>query len=229
MHPSGQRLTALLLSLAFNAAIVWGVLQVRFAKPPVPERVVELTLELPPPPPPPLPPPPPEEKKPVHKVTTRIARSTTQRLAKPVQSTVAPTDPGPPVHFLDPAGEVQEGSGAIGGGQAGTGKTKGSERRGMHAPSDYADKVKARIIAAKSYPAEAIKKFQECFISYVVTVDRNGNLIDSRIDTCGHPLLDQAARDAIAKAGPFPAPPDTGAERYDIHGSLIFRLDGTNR
>lgn len=145
-------------------------------------------------------------------------------MAKPEQTVQAPVDPGPPVHFLDPSGEVSEGSGAIGGGQSGTGTRRGSNRRGMHAPSDYADKVKSKIIAAKVYPAEAMKKLQECFVSYTVTVDRNGNMLDYDIDKCGHELLDQAVRNAILGAAPFPVPPDMGAERYDIHGSLVFRL-----
>jgi protein TonB len=128
------------------------------------------------------------------------------------------------VHFLDPSGEVAQGSGAIGGGQGGTGKRRGADRLGMHAPSDYADRVKSQIIAAKEYPVEARKKLQECFVSYTLTVDRNGNMLAYTIDPCGNALLDAAVRDAIAKAAPFPVPPDMGAERYDIHGSLVFRL-----
>lgn len=220
-----RRPLALALSLLFNAAVILAVLQVRFAGQPAspPPLELELVIEQAPPPPPP-PPPQPEEKKPTPKAPVRIARHAADRLAKPEQKIQAPSDPGPPVHFLDPAGEVAEGSGAIGGGQGGSGKQSGAARRGMHVPSDYAEKVKSRIIAARTYPAEAMQKLQECFVSYTLTVDRNGTLVTYDIDRCGHPLLDQAARDAIAQAAPYPVPPDLGAERYDIHGSLVFRL-----
>lgn len=215
-----RRLAALALSLLFNAAVVLAVLQVRFAGLPASPPPFELELVIEPAPPPP-PPPPPEEKKPTPKAPVRVARQAADKLAKPEQKVQAPTDPGPPVHFLDPAGEVAEGSGAIGGG---SGKQSGAARRGMHVPSDYAERVKSRIIAARTYPAEAKQKLQECFVSYTLSVDRNGALLTYDIDRCGHPLLDQAARDAIAQGAPYPVPPDLGAERYDIHGSLVFRL-----
>lgn len=222
-----RRSLALLASLLFNAAWVLAVLQVRFAEAPpaTPPLELELVMELPAPPPPPPPPPVPETKKPAHKTPARVAKPAPEKLARPEQKAQAPADPGPPVHFLDPEGDVAEGSGAIGGGQGGTGPTVGtSQRRGMHVPSGYADAVKSRIVAARVYPAEAKQKFQECFVAYTVTVDRNGTLLSYDIDRCGHPLLDQAAKTAIEQAAPFPVPPDQGADRYDIHGSLVFRL-----
>lgn len=217
------RLLALAFSLLFNAALIFAVLQVRFEGLKAPEPVVELVIERPPPPPPP--PPPEEEKKPPPpKSATKVARNVSQKMAKREQKTLAPSDPGPPIYALDPSGDVAQGSGAVGGGQSGTGRQRGNNRLGMYAPSDYADRVKSQIIANKVYPAEARQKLQECFVSYTVTVDGKGNMLAYDIDPCGHPLLDAAVREAILKAAPFPVPPDMGAERYDIHGSLVFRL-----
>lgn len=217
----GWRIVALVLSLVFNAALIFAVFQVRFQALPVSEAAVEIVFERPPPPPLPVPP---EEKMPVPKVSSRFTGAASQRMAKPEQTIQAPVEPGPPVHFLDPSGEVAADPSAIGGGKKGTGARRESDRHGMHAPSDYADKVKSRIIAAMSYPAEAKKNLQECFVSYTVSVDSNGNMLSYDIDKCGNDLLDQAVRNAILQAAPFPVPPNLGAERYAIQGSLVFRL-----
>ncbi|HEX5806574.1 MAG TPA: TonB family protein [Macromonas sp.] len=220
-----RRSLALLASLLFNGAWVLAVLQVRFAQaPPAPPPLeLELVMEQPAPPPPP-PPPPPETKKPTPKTPNRVVRAVASKPDKPVPKEQPPADPGPPVHFLDPEGEVAQGAGDLGSTPARNARPSPPARRGMHVPSDYADAVKSRIVAARLYPAEARQTFQECFVAYTVTVDRNGALLSYDIDRCGNALLDQAARTAIEQAAPFPVPPDQGAERYDIHGSLVFRL-----
>ncbi|MEI9984990.1 MAG: energy transducer TonB [Aliidongia sp.] len=72
-----------------------------------------------------------------------------------------------------------------------------------HAPSDYADKVKARVLANKVFPMEAQLKGQECVITYSVTVDRAGHMIAHHIDPCPYPLVNAAAEAAILKSGPY--------------------------
>lgn len=220
-----RRAAALLASLLFNGAWVLAVVQVRFSQaPPAPPPLeLELVMEQPKPPPPP--PPPPKAQKPViPKTPSRTVRTVASTADKPLQKETPPVDPGPPVHFLDPEGDVAEGAGDVGAARGRSAPPKAPARRGMHVPSDYADAVKSRIVAARVYPDSARQQFQECFVSYTVTVNRQGALLSYDIDRCGNDLLNQAARTAIEQAAPFPVPPDQGGDRYDIHGSLVFRL-----
>jgi protein TonB len=60
-------------------------------------------------------------------------------------------------------------------------------------------------------------------INYTVTVARDGSLAGLTIDACAVPEINAAAAAAIRAAAPFPAPPDLGAPRTDVHGTLIFQ------
>ncbi len=102
-------------------------------------------------------------------------------------------------------------------------------------PSDYADKVKAKVVANLVRPDGAVYKAQagdksdarsmlrQCTIPYEITVDREGKVLSFQIESCGDKLLDAAAEAALQKSGPFPPPPNLGAATYVIYGSANFR------
>jgi protein TonB len=101
---------------------------------------------------------------------------------------------------------------------------EGPESGPSHAAvTDFADRVRKRIQAAKTYPAALARMHNECVINYRVSVDRQGQLLDYRIEGCGNPFLESAARAAVIKAAPYPLPPEFAGERYDVFGSLIYR------
>jgi protein TonB len=169
-------------------------------KPKPPEPKVQPPTPPTPPPPAAVAPPKPPPPAPVH------------RAAKPAPAELH-AEPGPPVHFFAPNGSAPPSSLPSGNGAGGF---------VQHAPSDYADRVNARIVAARTYPAEAKLKHRECVIPYRVTVDRQGNLLSYKIDPCNDPEINAAAEAAIKKAAPYDPPPFAGAEQYVIYHTQIF-------
>jgi len=139
------------------------------------------------------------------------------RKPAPAPAAPPPADTGPPVHYFAPGGGA--GTGIVASGL-------GSDSAGIarHAPSDYADKVKARILAHKVFPMEAQLKRQECVITYSVTIDRTGRMIAHHIDPCLYPMVNDAAEAAILNSGPY-EPPENGAETRIVYGSLPFHLE----
>lgn len=183
-------------------------------------------VRLPPPPPPPPPPPRIEPRK---TVTPHPLRRPSPPVHQPQEArAIAPAAVAPPAHTFTArqddwvAAAPMEGSG-IG---------------PRHVPPAYADEVKSRIVAKLDYPPGAVFKApqgfkgdpkilrRQCTIPYEITVDRNGRMISHRLEPCGDSLLDAAAEAALLKAGPFPPPPDLGAEQYVIYGSANFRIQG---
>ena len=128
-----------------------------------------------------------------------------------------PADSGPPVHYFG------QGAGA-GSGAVVSGLGAGNDGTGHHAVSDYADKVKARILANRAFPITLQMKGLECVVTYSVTVDRSGHVIAHHIDPCPYAELNALAEAAIEKAGPF-EPPENGAEQRVVYGSLPFHLE----
>ncbi len=102
-------------------------------------------------------------------------------------------------------------------------------------PGDYADQVKARIVTKLERPPGAVFEvaptskgdpknlLRQCTVPYQIVVDRQGRMISHQMESCGDDLLDAAAEAAILKGGPFPPPPDLGADHYIIYGSANFR------
>ena len=82
--------------------------------------------------------------------------------------------------------------------------------------------MRTRILAAKHQPTLAWDRRNTCVVTYRVLVTDSGALAGFSIDPCAVPEINQAARDAIAHAGPFPRPPDLGASTTEVHGSMIF-------
>jgi outer membrane biosynthesis protein TonB len=87
----------------------------------------------------------------------------------------------------------------------------------------FDDAVKQQIMAHKTYPPGLKGMWDECVVSYRVTVDRSGQMLSYQLFGCGNPFLDSAARAAILLANPFPVPPDFGGSHDDVYGSLVFR------
>ena len=205
---------ALAVSVVLHLPLLVVVLTLGTAPTPHP-RTVTVTLFRPPPPkietpaPPkvePTPPPPrPAPQPPIRQV---------EPLPQPIVKPVAPVPaPEPPKHFR--AAEHDTGLGVdLGGEESGD---------GSKAVAAYADSVKQRIQAAKTYPPALKGMHNECVVGYRVTIDRQGQILDYQIDGCGNPFLDSAARAAILKAAPYPLPPKFAGERHDVYGSLIFR------
>jgi protein TonB len=120
-------------------------------------------------------------------------------------------------------------------------QTEGSGNGARRVPIDYADKVKAGITGNMYYPPDAVYVaprgfrgdrrvlIRQCTIPYEIVIDRNGRMISHRIEPCDDNLLDAAAEAALLKAGPFPPPPDMGAEQYVIYGSANFRVNFSNK
>ena len=176
-----------------------------------------LMVQLPPPPPPP-PEATPEKPEPNPRPAAKNAPERREAEA------TTESDAGPPKHAMGADGSW--GSGIA---------SPGAITLPRRVPSDYADKVKARVVANLVRPDGAVFKAQagdkpdaaylqrQCTIPYEITVDREGKMLSFQIESCGDKLLDAAAEAALQKAGPFPPPPNAGAATYVIYGSANFR------
>jgi outer membrane biosynthesis protein TonB len=100
--------------------------------------------------------------------------------------------------------------------------TSGGGVRGRGSLGDFEAAVKRAVLRRKVQPALAWDRRNTCVINYTVSVARDGSLAGLSIDACAIPEINEAARNAIREAAPFPPPPDLGAPTYDVHGTLIF-------
>ena len=242
-EPLSRRLRlggAFFASLAAHAALFFWLLAVTVGVPTKapPQPVLLELVRLPPPPPPPPPPPqpiaepPPEPVKPVkrappvRRLPEKPAPMPVEEPPPPPPAIAAPkvVEAPPPGHAFSLRDDDWAPAVPV------TGSGKGPRR----VPPVYADEVKSRIIAKIDYPPDALypkpKGFKgdpevlrrQCTIPYEITVDRNGRMTSHSIEPCGDPLLDAAAEAALLKAGPFPPPPELGADHYVIYGSANF-------
>ncbi|MBV2235032.1 MAG: TonB C-terminal domain-containing protein [Sterolibacterium sp.] len=229
-------LLALAISLICHGLLLWLMPRLDSSAPVRPQKIA-LAVRLAARPAPPPVPPPPAEPLPRPAITSPPSPQPTPRLTRPTPSAASvatvpavedappppqapPALPVPPRHQMKAAGNRAAGSGRPDGVRAG----QGSIGTHVYAPPDYAEKVKTRVNAAIVYPADARRFLQQCWVEYTLTVDRNGNLLNYRIENCGDDRLDAAAQAALIKGGPYPSPPDSGAESYEIHGALVFTL-----
>jgi protein TonB len=188
-----------------HAALVWLVLQQGVIYVP-PREPMSVTLVRPAPLPTPKPLP-----KPLPKPVVQVKAPQLRNLARH-QSTPKP-QPAPMVNHFAPADDNGLNLN-LPPPPSGTGK--GSM-------GDFDDAVKDRIIANKTYPPGMKGMWNECVVSYRVTVDHTGQMLSYKLYGCGNPFLDSAARAAIMLSAPFPVPPDFGGDHYDVFGSLVYR------
>jgi protein TonB len=83
--------------------------------------------------------------------------------------------------------------------------------------------VRRRVLAARRQPTLAWDRRDTCVVEYSLRVAPGGALAGFTIAPCGVPEINEAARDAIRRAAPYPAPPDLGAAGIEVHGTLVFR------
>lgn len=142
-----------------------------------------------------------------------VAPPPTQTTAPRAVIRVGPHGP-PASHFGTAGGDAGLGIDAAttAGGGAGTRGSLG----------DWQQAVKRAVLGQKRQPSLAWDRRNTCVVNYSVTVSRSGGLAGFNIDPCGVPEINQAAKDAIRAAAPFPAPPDLGAAVATVHGTLIF-------
>jgi periplasmic protein TonB len=91
-------------------------------------------------------------------------------------------------------------------------------------PTDYVNQVYARINGNADYPREAKLKRQQGKVSYRLTLSPQGALLNVEIGSCGVEALDEAAREAIRRAAPFPKLPDLGGSSYLLAGNIVFQI-----
>lgn len=92
-------------------------------------------------------------------------------------------------------------------------------------PSDYVNQVYARINRNADYPREAKMRRQQGKVGYRLTLNPDGSLVSFDIQSSGVDSLDEAARDAIRRAAPFPRLPDLGGSSYLLAGNIVFKIN----
>jgi protein TonB len=92
-------------------------------------------------------------------------------------------------------------------------------------PTDYVNQVYARINSNTDYPREAKMRRQQGKVGYRLTLNPQGALISFDIESSGVEALDEAARDAIRRAAPFPRLPDLGGSSYLLAGNIVFKIN----
>lgn len=92
-------------------------------------------------------------------------------------------------------------------------------------PTDYVNQVYARINRNTDYPQAAKLRRQQGKVAYVLTLDPQGALLKVDITGSGLEALDDAARQAIERAAPFPRLPDLGGSSYLLAGNIVFKLN----
>ena len=78
-------------------------------------------------------------------------------------------------------------------------------------PGEFEAAVKRAVLQRKRQPSLAWDRRNTCVVNYTVKIARDGSLAGLSIDPCAIPEINDAARNAIREAAPFPAPPDLGA------------------
>lgn len=92
-------------------------------------------------------------------------------------------------------------------------------------PTDYVNQVYARINRNTDYPQAARQRRQQGKVGYVLTLDPQGALLKVELQPSGVEALDEAARQAIERAAPFPKLPDLGGSTYLLAGNIVFKLN----
>lgn len=92
-------------------------------------------------------------------------------------------------------------------------------------PTGYVDQVYTRINKNADYPREAKLRRQQGRVGYKLTLNPQGALLGFDIQTSGSEILDQAAREAIQRAAPFPKLPELGASTYLLAGFIVFKIN----
>lgn len=92
-------------------------------------------------------------------------------------------------------------------------------------PTDYVNQVYARINRNADYPREARMRRQQGKVGYRLTLSPDGALASFDIQSSGVEALDEAARDAIRRAAPFPRLPDLGGSSYLLSGNIVFKIN----
>jgi protein TonB len=92
-------------------------------------------------------------------------------------------------------------------------------------PTDYVNQVYARINSNTDYPREAKMRRQQGKVGYRLILNPQGALVSFDIDSSGIPALDEAAREAIRRAAPFPKLPDLGGATYLLAGNIVFKIN----
>jgi TonB family protein len=79
----------------------------------------------------------------------------------------------------------------------------------------YTTKVRQMIARAKIYPSVARDKGQQGKIDLSFKLGKNGGVLKLLVEhSSGHVMLDEAARDAVENAGPFPPIPEKLNKQY---------------
>jgi len=92
-------------------------------------------------------------------------------------------------------------------------------------PTDYVNQVYARINRNTDYPQAARQRRQQGRVGYVLTLDPQGALLKVELQPSGVEALDEAARQAIERAAPFPKLPDLGGSTYLLAGNIVFKVN----
>ena len=212
--PSPPRLvaagTVLLLHVVLVGALAAGGVLSPVLRAVVPARLI--IEHVPPPAPPPIPLPQLAEPPAVPVPAPDIRLATPER--PPIPRVVRPVPAAGAAHF---GASIDTGLGL----DVATASGGGAGTRGTLAGFEAA--VRARVLARRQQPTLAWDRRNTCIINYTVHVAGDGSLAGLTIAPCAVQEINEAARQAIRDAAPFPRPPDLGAGNTDVHGSLIFR------
>lgn len=239
--PRGR--TGLATSIALHAAVVLLVWQWSShfePSPPEKEQTIEMILEQPPqelvPPSPPKVLTPPDPAPRVQPVEATPAPPVEVPPAPPAevppvataepQAEVPPIPEVPPVATAEPQAEVPPVPEVPPVAPVAAASPKPAADQPDGVPSDYVNEVFARInkIAAGRYPKAAQMRRQEGRVTYRLTLSPQGELIDFKIKSSGIEALDQAAKEALRAAAPFPKLPALGASSYQLTGAITFKI-----
>ncbi|NYE59509.1 protein TonB [Duganella sp. 1224] len=175
--------------------------------PPKPEPVKEKQLALAPPKPvaPPLPVP--------------------KTVEAPAAQAESYTPPAPPVHAAPPGPVTPPQAQAAPAQPAPQAAAAPRQISTEGIPTDYVNQVYARINRNADYPREAKMRRQQGKVGYRLTLNPDGSLLSFDIQSSGVEALDEAARDAIRRAAPFPRLPDLGGSSYLLAGNIVFKIN----
>lgn len=198
--------------------------------PPAPAPVVELirlqpeALKPPPPPPPEPEPEKPKQLTAARPVAAPLPVPKTVAAAAEKAETYTPPEPpqqAAPIGPVTPPAPVPEPTAPAAPPAPAAPKQIGND--GI--PTDYVNQVYARINGSTEYPREAKMRRQQGRVGYRLTLSPQGALLGVEIQTSGNDVLDEAAREAIRRAAPFPKLPDLGGSSYLLAGNIVFRIN----